>query len=296
MGYVFDPAQFLANAHIQLQHAMASLERVSVLLDIVPEDNIGVGKTIKRLKGGLEFKDVYFSYDNKDQVLKDISFNIKPGEKVAIVGPSGVGKTTLLSLLLRFYKPNKGEIYFDNLPAADYELDSLRCCIGYVSQSTLLLSGTILENLRYGNLDASKDQVFRAAKTAGIHEFIKSLPEKYDTVIGERGTNLSEGQKQRISIARALIRNPSILVFDEPTSALDSATERSIFDSLPANVKGKTLLVVAHRISTVKNSDRIILLNENRLIATGTHRSLLETNDYYRFLVNLQQNSPEKSP
>ena len=289
LGYVFGPAQYLASANLELQNARASLERVSALFDIVPEEKIGVGKTVDRLKGEIEFKNVSFSYDDREPVLEDVSFRIHAGEHVAIVGPSGVGKTTLMSLILRFYRPASGEVYFDGSPAPDYEVGSLRRRIGYVSQSTLLLSGTIMENLRYGNPEANEEQVMQATKAAGIHEFIQSLPAGYKTEIGEKGVNLSEGQKQRLSIARALVKNPDILVLDEPTSALDSKTEKSIFHSLPSLVQDKTLFVAAHRLSTIKNSDSILLLNENRLIAVGTHQSLLETNEYYRSLVAFQQ-------
>jgi len=289
LGYVFGPAQFLASANLELQNARAALERVSALFDIVPEEKMGVGKTVDRLKGEIEFKNVSFSYDEREPVLEDVSFLIHPGERVAIVGPSGVGKTTLMSLILRFYRPISGEIYFDGRPASDYEVGSLRRRIGYVSQSTLLLSGTIMENLRYGNPEASEEQVIRASKAAGIHEFIKSLPAGYETEIGEKGVNLSEGQKQRLSIARALVKNPDILVLDEPTAALDSMTEKSIFRTLPSLVRDKTLFVAAHRLSTIKDSGCILLLNENRLIAVGTHKSLLETNEYYRSLVAFQQ-------
>lgn len=289
LGYVFGPAQFLATANLELQNARASLERVSMLFDIVPEENTGTGKRIQQLTGEIEFKNVSFSYDSQEPVLKDVSFRIRPGEHVAIVGPSGVGKTTLLSLILRFYKPTAGEIYFDGRPAADYEVGSLRQRIGYVSQCPLVLSGTIMENLRYGNPDAHEQEVFRSARASGIHNFICELKAGYESKIGERGVNLSEGQKQRISIARALIKNPDILVLDEPTSALDSLTEKSIFQSLPSLVRDKTLFVVAHRLSTIKDSDRIFLLNENRLVAVGTHPSLIETSEYYRSLVAYQQ-------
>jgi ABC-type multidrug transport system fused ATPase/permease subunit len=208
---------------------------------------------------------------------------------VAIVGPSGVGKTTLVSLLLRFYRPTSGEIWFDGRPASDYELASLRRRIGYVSQSTLLLSGTVMDNLRYGNPEASEAEVIEAARAAGIHDLIEGLPQGYDQEVGEGGVRFSEGQQQRLSIARALIKKPDILILDEPTSALDSTLERSIFEALPAMVRDKTLFVVAHRLSTVQNSDRILLLNEQRLIAVGTHRSLLESNDLYREMVENQQ-------
>jgi ABC-type multidrug transport system fused ATPase/permease subunit len=289
LAYVFGPAQFLSAANLELQNALASFERVSALFDIVPEENVGMGAKVGRLRGEVEFRNVSFSYAGRDPVLKEVSFSIRPGERVAIVGPSGVGKTTLVSLILRFYKPTSGEIFFDGRPAADFEVGSLRQRIGYVSQNPILLSGTIIENLRYGNPEASEEQVIRAAEVAGIHNFVQELPAKYQTVIGEKGVNLSEGEKQRLALARALIKDPDLLVLDEPTSSLDSLTEIPIFQSLPTLVRDKTLFVVAHRLSTIKDSDRILLLDESRLVAMGTHQSLLQTNDYYRSVVAHQK-------
>jgi ABC-type multidrug transport system fused ATPase/permease subunit len=289
LGYVFGPVLFLASANLQLQYALAALERVSALFDIVPEENLGRGEAVHYLSGELDFQKVSFAYNPQEPVLEDISFHVNPGDHIAIVGPSGVGKTTLVSLILRFYRPTQGEILFDGRPASEYEVGSLRRRIGYVSQSILLLSGTLMDNLRYGNTEASDEQVIRATRAAGIHDFIASLPQGYDSPVGERGVNLSEGQKQRLAIARALITEPDILVLDEPTSALDSLVEKTIFDALPGWVQGKTLFVVAHQLTTVQNADRIMLLNEKRLVAMGTHRELLENNDYYQRMVAGQQ-------
>ena len=281
LGYVYGPALVLANANLQLQSALTALERVSAVLDVVPEENAGQGQVVTHLRGEVRFEDVTFSYNGQDEILENVSFHILPGEHVAIAGPSGVGKTTLVSLILRFYRPTRGEISFDGVPASEYELQSLRRRIGYVAQSTLLLAGTIRDNLGYGAPDATQAEIEKAARIAGIHDFIFGLPDGYDSLVGERGVNLSEGQKQRLSIARALVKSPDILILDEPTSALDGIVERSIFESLPEVVRGKTLFVIAHRPSTIQKSDKIMLFNEKRLVAVGTHAELLTGNAYY---------------
>jgi ABC-type bacteriocin/lantibiotic exporter with double-glycine peptidase domain len=288
LGRVFGPAQSLTSTGLQMQNIRASLERLTALLDVVPEENAEKGEKVEALEGGIEFRNVSFEYDPKNPVLSEVSFRVSPGEHVAVVGPSGVGKTTLLSLLLRFYNPTGGEILYDGKPAANYDVRSLRQRIGYVAQSPILLSGTIMENLRYGNPQTAEGEVVHAARVAGIHEFITGLPGGYESAVGEKGVNLSEGQKQRLAIARALVKNPDILVLDEPTAALDGLTEKSIFQALPRQTRGKTLFVVAHRLSTVVDCDRILLLNENRLVAEGTHGGLLRTNEYYRELVDCQ--------
>ncbi len=285
LGYVYGPAQYLAYANLDLHQAMAALARVSALFDVLPEERSGVGLQVKQLQGLVELEHVSFSYGDESAILDDISFQVQPGEHIAIIGPSGAGKTTLLSLLLCFYLPTRGEIRFDGKPLPAYNLSSLRERIGYVAQNTVLMAGTIAENLSYGNLDIGRDALEHAARIAGIHDFITSLPEGYDSPVSELGGNLSEGQKQRISIARALVKDPDILILDEPSSALDSLVEKSIFDALPEVITGKTVFVVAHRLSTAMNADRILLINEKRLVASGTHPELFASSPYYRTLV-----------
>ena len=285
LGYVFGPAQFLATANLQLHNALAALQRIWALFRILPEENSQTGIQVDHLEGGMELREVSFSYNGRENVLDRVSFEVKAGEHLAVVGPSGVGKTTLLSLILCFYKPTSGEICFDGRSASALEVTSLRRRIGYVSQNTLLLSGTIRDNLRYGNPEAGDAEIIQASRAAEIHDFIAGLPSGYDTEIGEKGIKLSEGQKQRLSIARALVKAPDILVLDEPTSSLDARTEESILGSLPAFVRDKTLLVVSNKRSTLKYCERVLLLDANKHLLSSTHEQLMETSEYYRSLI-----------
>ena len=288
LGYVYGPAQFLANTNFQFQNSRASLERVAALFEAIPEDNVGTGHRVDEPIGDIEFKDVGFSYDGRKKVFEGVNFLVKAGRKVAIVGPSGAGKTTLVSLLLRFYRSTKGEIFFNGRPASTLEIRSLRSRFGFVPQEPMLVSGSIMENLRYGNSDATETKVRRAAEVTEIHEFIESLPEGYDTRIGERGASLSEGQKQRISMARALICDPDILIMDEPTSALDNQTEAAILSSLPKMVQGKILFIIAHRLSTIRDAGLVIALNGSGIVRIGTHQDLFDSSDFYRKLFDKQ--------
>jgi ABC-type multidrug transport system fused ATPase/permease subunit len=268
-----------------MHSALASANRVANLFDLAPEENTGQGRIVKRLNGEIEFKAVCFAYDADIPILSDISFSIRAGERIALVGASGVGKTTLISLLLRFYKPTAGKIFFDSRPASDYEIGSLRNRIGYVPQQNWLLSGTILGNIRYGHPSAGMPAVIQAAKDAGIHDFIDGLPTGYQTPVGERGIALSEGQRQRIGIARALLKEPDIILMDEPTSAQDGQTGKSLLLSLPLLLKGKTVIVVCCHPELLTHADRVFLLRGNHLEATGTHAELMSQSPYYASLV-----------
>ena len=285
LAYVFGPAQYLATANLEMQSALASANRIANLFDIVPEENTGQGEIVARLEGNIEFQQVCFAYGADVPILEDINFSIRAGERIAIAGASGDGKTTLISLILRFYKPTHGEILFDGRSAYFYEVGSLRKRLGYVPQQNWLLTGTILENILYGNPSAAMPEVIRAATNADIHDFIASLPNGYQTAVGERGVTLSEGQKQRICIARAFVKEPDIILLDEPTSALDGRTGKSLLLSLPLLLKDRTTIVISNHTEFLINVDRVFLLRENRLEAIGTHKKLMSQNPYYASLV-----------
>ncbi|SFQ15282.1 ABC transporter ATP-binding protein [Caldicoprobacter faecalis] len=244
---------------------------------------------MKDVQGNVKFKNVWFKYTGStDYVLKNISLNVKAGECIALVGYSGAGKTTLCSLIPRFYEVSEGEVLIDGINIRDIKLKSLRENIGIVQQDVYLFSGTVLDNIRYGKPNASKDEVIEAAKKANAHDFIMELPDGYETYIGPRGVKLSGGQKQRLSIARVFLKDPPILIFDEATSALDSESEKVIQDSLELLAKNRTTFVIAHRLSTIRNAKRIVVLTDNGIAEQGTHEELMALNGTYAHLYNMQ--------
>ena len=232
-------------------------------------------------KSEIEFKNVKFGYDKKRVILKGISFKVPNGKKVAIVGPTGAGKSTISRLLFRFYDPIEGDITINNENLRSINQESLRQKIGVVPQDTVLFNDTIFYNIAYGNPLALKEDIYNAANVAGIHNFIESIPDKYDTLVGERGLKLSGGEKQRVAIARTILKNPSIFFFDEATSALDSSTEKEIQENLKKISKGKTTLIIAHRLSTAADADNIIVLDKGEIIEEGTHEELLKLGKLY---------------
>lgn len=270
LGVVFGPVQFLSSANLQLQRARAALGRVAALFAIRAEEPQAGGIRASKLRGEIELRRVGFSYGGQTPVLSNLSLHVLPGESVAVMGSSGVGKSTLLSLLLLFYRPTSGEIYFDGRPAASYDLASLRRRVGYVPQRPHLFSGTILSNLRIGCPEASGSQVSAAAVLAGIHEEVLTLPSGYETPVGEGGLKLSEGQKQRLALARALLPDPDILILDEPTSALDETAESSVLHALHQWRRDRTLIVVTHRPATAGLCDRIVALDGGRIVENGS--------------------------
>jgi len=243
-----------------------------------------------KLGGKIEFNHVVFSYPGRSdvEVLKDIHFKIETGQKVALVGASGAGKTTLTSLLFRFYDPSSGEILFDGQPSTSIHQKCLRQQMAIVPQEVQLFSGTILENIRFGKPSASTEEVIEAAKQANAWEFISSFPDQMETEVGDRGIQLSGGQKQRVAIARAILKNPTILILDEATSALDSESERLVQEALDKLMKNRTSIVIAHRLSTIQNADKIIVLQHGTIIETGNHHDLMKLNGVYADLVAMQ--------
>ena len=287
---LIEPIQKLTNMSSLLQEGLTGFSRFMEILNINPDiKDSSNAIELNDIKGNIEFKNVGFKYhEDHDYILDDISLNIKSGEYVAIVGISGAGKTTLCSLIPRFYEVTHGEILLDDINIKDIKLSSLRRKIGVVQQDVYLFSGTVFDNIQYGKPGSSKEEVIEAAKKANAHEFIIKLPYGYDTYIGQRGVKLSGGQKQKLSISRVFLKNPHILIFDEATSNLDNESEKVIQDSLENLAKNRTTFVIAHRLSTIKNAERIIVLTEEGISEQGTHEELISLNGTYANLYNIQ--------
>jgi len=284
-----NPIKRLSRIYGNIQKAMAAAERVFSVLDektdIVEKDN---ATELKAVIGKVDFKAVTFKYNENEVILKDINLAVKAGQMVAIVGPSGAGKTTIVNLLPRFYDPVAGNIYIDDVNIADVTLASLREKIGIVPQETVLFNGSIYDNILYGDLTATTEEVMAAAKAANAHDFIMQMADQYQTQIGERGSKLSGGQRQRIAIARAILKNPRILILDEATSALDTESEKLVQDALDKLMVGRTSFVIAHRLSTILQADMIIVMEKGHIVEQGSHEELLKLDGLYSGLYKLQ--------
>ncbi len=285
-----DPIKTLIDFTEQFQNGYSGFERFMEILNIEPDiADRPDAKTISNVRGEIEFDDVSFKYEQDTQtVLNHINLKVSAGEYAALVGSSGAGKTTLCSLIPRFYDVTEGCVKLDGTDVRDIKLKSLRGNIGIVQQDVYLFAGTVFENIRYGKPDATREEVIEAAKNANAHEFIMSLPDGYDTDIGQRGVKLSGGQKQRLSIARVFLKNPPVLIFDEATSALDNESEKVVQESLEKLAKNRTTLVIAHRLSTIKNAGRILVLTDDGIAEEGTHDELIAKAGIYRHLYELQ--------
>lgn len=291
---ISNPIKRLTRVIGNIQKALAAAQRVFMIIDM-PEE-IAESRDAKQLpevSGKVEFQNVSFAYNDKGNVITDLSFSVKPGEVIAIVGPSGAGKSTIANLLPRFYDVNKGDIKIDGHSVREVTLDSLREQVGIVPQETMLFNGSVYNNILYGRLDATKEEIEAVAKAANAHDFIMQLTDGYETKLGDRGVNLSGGQRQRIAIARAILKNPRILILDEATSALDTESERVVQEALDRLMVGRTSFVIAHRLSTVKNADKILVLEKGNLVESGTHDELLALDGLYAHLYKIQYRNKE---
>jgi len=286
---LYEPLQGIGDALTNMQSSLVGAERAIEVLDIEPDiqDRPGA-QSPQQLRGLVEFEAVNFDYGADHPVLHDVSFTARPGEIVAIVGPTGAGKTTLASLLVRFYDPNAGRVKLDNHDLRDLTLKTLRDNISLVLQEPILFSGSIRENIAYGRPDASSDEIIAAAQAANAHDFIRALPSAYDSQIGERGVRLSGGERQRLSLARAFLKDAPVLILDEPTSSLDSRTEWGILEALERLMAGRTTFIIAHRLSTIHYADQIIVLEKGCIVERGTHQELVRQNGLYSQLYRIQ--------
>ncbi len=281
-GYFTGPVKSLIGLQFTLQEAYVAADRLGEILDLeVEEKNEDKKVQLNRLKGEIEFKNVDFRYGTRALVLQDINLKIRPGEKVALVGSSGSGKTTLAKLLLKYYLPEKGEVLVDGYNVQDISSESIRDRIGYVPQDIFLFSGTIRENIAFGNSDASIEEVIEAAKQAQADEFIDEMPLRYETLVGERGSTLSGGQRQRIGIARAVLKKPDLLILDEATSNLDSISEKAFHETIDSITENLTVIIIAHRLSTIRRCQKIIVMDKGKIIESGSHYELLAKKEKY---------------
>jgi ATP-binding cassette, subfamily B, bacterial MsbA len=288
-GILIGPFSSAARVFAQIREAQGATERVFEILDTQSEvRDAPNAMVLSNVSGHIQVEHVSFAYDPRQPVLTDVSFEAKPGELVAIVGPTGAGKTTVMNLIHRFYDPTEGQITIDGQDLRLVTLESWYRQIALVPQETILFGGTILDNIRYGNRDADEEAVKEASRAAHAHEFIMSFPDGYQTIVGEKGITISGGQRQRIALARAILKNPRILLLDEATSALDSESERLVQEALEQLMKGRTTFVIAHRLTTIQRADRILVLNKGRLVETGTHNELMARQGLYHYLYTLR--------
>jgi subfamily B ATP-binding cassette protein MsbA len=289
IGFVFNPAVRVVDFNNALQWAVSAMDRVFQTLDTRPEiEDKPDAIALPEVRGEVVFDNVTFQYTDETTAIRNITLRVRPGEKIALVGHSGAGKTTLMNLLMRFYDPTSGRILIDGHDLRDLRLESLRRKVAMVAQENVLFSVTIAENIRYGNRDATDEQVVAASKAADLHSFIEELPEGYETMIGEHGIKLSGGQKQRLALARALVTDPAILILDDVTSALDGETEHRVQEALREVMKGRTTFIIAHRLSSVVEADRIVVLEGGEIVDIGSHAELVEKEGVYRDLYNEQ--------
>ena len=291
MLQLYQPLNFFGTVYREIRQSLTDMENLFTLWEEKPNLSDGAEKLLEIEEASIRFENVSFDYDARRTIIKDISFEVPNGKKVALVGPTGAGKSTISRLLFRFYDPKQGDVYINNQNIKDISQQSLRKHIGVVPQDTVLFNDTIYYNISYGNPNANEEEIYNAAKSADIHNFIINLPDGYQTIVGERGLKLSGGEKQRVAIARAILKNPSIFFFDEATSALDSTTEKEIQKNLQAISKNRTTLVIAHRLSTAADADEILVLEQGEITERGNHEELLSKKGKYAEMWNKQKSS-----